>query len=393
MARVLPFRALRFTSLEQVSRRLAPDVASLSESERRSRAEQDPLHVLRLYDSPDPWAALRRWEEQGHLISEEPSMYVVESAPAEPLLRKTAVRFLLGAMRAEEEGVSEMERLPERIATPPLEPVTVLAADDHQVLRTLFAEVVADNFPVWESTVEGQRLRMWRVSNAGIARRLRSTLEEVPTRPHGRVPERGAFLAAIVPLSDPGLTLVPFHRGIRGLETFDPVRFLALMKDFARVYDLDAPLTNDAGLAAAREKLANLSVGRHAVLFVKPDGHGCVLRFLQALELDHIPAAPKNPTLRSLDLALLNALVLRTVLGIQEPESPRHPNIYPLSSLHELVDKVVGGTFQAGFALNPPPVWELRAVMEAAQSLPPRTMRVAPTPPAGLLFLDPKMLG
>jgi hypothetical protein len=51
---------------------------------------------------------------------------------------------------------------------------------------------------------------------------------------------------------------------------------------------------------------------------------------------------------------------------------------------------VLAGTFQAGFALNPPPLWEVRAVMEAAQTLPPKTLRVAPAPPAGLLFLDPE---
>ena len=51
---------------------------------------------------------------------------------------------------------------------------------------------------------------------------------------------------------------------------------------------------------------------------------------------------------------------------------------------------VESGLFQAGFALNPPPVWEVRAVMEAAATLPSKTLRVEPLPPAGLLFLDPE---
>lgn len=393
MAHVQPFRALRFASLEDVSRRVVPDIESLSEADRRSLAQQEPLHVAKLYASPDPWAALRRWEDAGLVVSEAPALYLVETQSADIFSRLPPVRFLLGAMQAEEAVDVELERHPDRIATAPLEPVPVLAADDHGVLRSLFADVVRDNFPVWESDIAGQRIRMWRIGNPGLARRLRSVLAEVPARPHGAVPERGSFLAAIVPLSEPGLRMLPYHRGIKDLPTFSADRFLSLVSDYARIFELEQPLTTRLGFDAAREELGTLSAGRHAVLLVLPQGQGRILRFRQALELDHIPAAPKSPTLRSLDLALLNALVLRTVLGIQNPESPTNPNVHPVRSLRELVAQVDAGVFQAGFALNPPPVWELRAVMEAAQSLPPRTMRVSPAPPAGLLFLDPRAQG
>lgn len=389
MAHVLPFRALRFASLDEISRRLVPDAGALGDQGRRRLADQDPLQVARLYDAADPWAALTRWQQEGHVVSEAPALYLVETQPTDRLLRLPPVRFLLGAMRADAE-LRELETGPSRIATPPLEPIPVLAADDHQVIRTLFQDVIADNFPVWESFVGDQRVRLWRLGTGGVGKRVRAALDEVPLRPHGRVPEGGSFLAAVVPLSDPGLRMVPYHRGIRGLPTFSAERFLALVKDYARLYELEVPLGEPEGIDRAREQLATLSAGRHAVLLTLPGGTGHILRFRQGMELDHIPAVPRSPTLRSLDLALLNALVLRTVLGIKDPEAPAHPNVYPVDSLRELVEKVNAGTFQFGFALNPPPVWELRAVMEAAQSLPPRTLRVSPVPPAGLLFLDPR---
>lgn len=366
MARVLPFKALRFASLT--------DTAG---------------QVARLHDAPDPWAAVKRWFEAGELVAEPSSLYVVETQSADSLTRRPPVRFLLGAMKADDEGLLELERAPDRNAMPDLAPVPVLAADDHGVLRGILEEVALQGVHVWESVVDHQRLRMWRVAGGGLARRLRSALAEVPARPHGKVPSKGAFLAAVVPLSEPGLELAPYHRGLKGLATFDPGRFLALVGDYARTYELDAPLNTGAGLDAARERLATISRGQHAVLFVLPDGQGKLLRFRQGLELEHIPAVPRSPTLRSLDLALLNALVLRTVLGISDPEAPGHANVHPVVSLDELVRKVEEGVFQAGFALNPPPVWEVRAVMEAAQSLPPRTVRLGPLPPAGLLFLDP----
>ena len=64
--------------------------------------------------------------------------------------------------------------------------------------------------------------------------------------------------------------------------------------------------------------------------------------------------------------------------------------MFAVQGLDTLVRDVQSGKFQVGFALNPPPLWEVRAVMEAAQSLPSKTLWVEPAPPAGLLFLDPE---
>src|SRR5215207_7640089 len=84
MARVVPFRALRFASLEAVPRRAIDDIAAVRDQGRRPAVE-DPLHVLRLYAAPDPSAALLRWEAAGHLVSADPALYLVEARPANPI--------------------------------------------------------------------------------------------------------------------------------------------------------------------------------------------------------------------------------------------------------------------------------------------------------------------
>ena len=159
------------------------------------------------------------------------------------------------------------------------------------------------------------------------------------------------------------------------------------MGGYARIYDLAGSLDAQEGRAEAAERMATLARGSHAVLLVLPGGRGKILRIRQGLELQSYPAVPRNPTLRSVDLALLDALVLRTVLGLKDPERSEHA--VAVASLHELVSRVDAGELQAGFALHPPPLWEIRAVMEAGQSLPPRCIRVEPLPPQRLLFLDP----
>jgi hypothetical protein len=256
------------------------------------------------------------------------------------------------------------------------------------VLRDLLAEAAERSVLVWRGSFDGSQLALRRIEPSPLSKRLQSALDEAPLRPLSALDERGPSLAAVVALSDPGLRFAPVHRGIRNLDTFNEDTFLRLASGYARSYDLDAPLTSPGGLEAARERLATLITGHHAVLLVLPQGRGRILRFRQGLDLAHIKAVPRNPTLRSLDLALLNALVLRTVLGIQEPEAPGHPNVFAVNSLQQLVEDVERGVYQVGFGLNPPPVWEVRAVMEASATLPPRTLRVEPMPPAGLLFLD-----
>jgi hypothetical protein len=365
MPAVLPFRALRFVSLEEGARR-----------------------VPGLSGAPDPWAVLRRWEEQGDVIHEDPALYLVETKPWDSHSPHSAVRFLLGAMSAD---LPELEGSSSRSSVPTLDPVPVLAADDDHSLRDLFASIANARPPVWESRLGSQHLRMWRIGSSQEIRRVHRLLDASKVRPHGEIPEDGQFLAAVVPLSEPGLRFLPYHRGVRGLPAFDPERFLALVSDYARVYELERSLDDPGGLDEARARLAALAPRQHGFLLVLPRGESRLLRFRQALELSLIPAAPRSPTLRSLDLALLNSLVLRTVLGLRDPESPKHPNVFPVESVSELVRQVEEGVFQAGFVLNPPPLWEVRAVMEAAQALPPRTVRVAPSPPAGLLFLDPQM--
>lgn len=378
MARVLPFPALLSTLASQ----LQPEQGSASVGR-----PLQPAHVRPLLEAPDPAAELVRQRDSGALLRDaRPALYLLELLPDGPSVRATPVRYLLCGLQKDSAQPLESEPYLPRCAQ--VEPAVTLAADDHGVLRALLAEASERSVLVWRGAFEGRQLALKRIELPAIAKRLQAALDEAPLRPLSALDERAPSLAAIVALSDPGLHFAPVHRGVRGLETFNEDTFLRLVGGYARAYDLGEPLTGTAGLEAARERLATLITGHHAVLLVLPQGRGRILRFRQGLDLAHIRAAPRNPTLRSLDLALLNALVLRTVLGIQEPEAPGHPNVFAVHSLEELVEGVERGTYQVGFGLNPPPVWEVRAVMEASATLPPRTLRVDPMPPAGLLFLD-----
>lgn len=378
MARVHPFPALLST------------LGSHLEADRpHSRGVPQPSHIRPLLEAPNPDAELGRWRASGAVLRDpRPALYVVELHGPAGKLSGPPVRFLLCSLRPD--AALPLEHDPYRPRSWCAEPAITLAADDHGVLRALLAEAAERGSVVWQGAFDGARVVLRRIEPSAVSKRIQAVLDDAPMRPLAALDEQHPTLAAVVPLSDPGLQLEPIHRALKGVDTFNEDTFLTLVTAYARVYELDEPLTTPRGLAAARERLATLITGHHAVLLVLPEGRGRILRFRQGLDLAHLKAAPRNPTLRSLDLALLNALVLRTVLGIQEPEAPSHSQVFPVSELEELVQGVQSGLFQAGFALNPPPIWEVRAVMEAAATLPPWTLRIEPLPPAGLLFLDPE---
>lgn len=380
MARVLPFSAL-LPSLE--SHLTADDGGCPFNAPPRSS------YIRPLLDRVDPAAELGRLRAAGAVLRDtRPALYLAEVYSSAGRLGGPPVRFLLCALSPD--AAEPLETEPYRPRSAQVEPTITLAADDHGVLRGLLAEAAERSSAVWQGTFEEAPMSLRRIEPSPVARRIQAVLDEAPLRPLAELDERRPSLAAIVPLSDPGLHFEPVHRAIRGLDTFDEDTFLTLVTAYARVYELEEPLTTSRGVAAAHERLATLVRGHHAVLLVLPGGRGKILRFRQGLDLAHLKGAPRSPTLRSLDLALLNALVLRTVLGIKDPEDAGHPQVFAVQGVESLVRGVHAGMFQVGFALNPPPLWEVRAVMEAAQTLPAKTLRVEPAPPAGLLFLDPE---
>lgn len=389
MAKLLPFHALRYA--DGGSSRIRESYAALDARARRQLTLGDPRHPLLLHAAPHPPGIVRGWLQEGVLSKDDrPALHVLELEPL-PLERayRPTLRLLLGLIAPDTE-VLPLEEGAEATRIPPVRPVEAVVADDHRVLHQLLDEATAHLPPLQEQRLESCTERLYRLEPSALTKRIQAALDESPLRPLSPPSPALPTLVAVAPLSDPGLRLLPLHRAIRGLPTFEAGRFLTLVREYARIYDVDVRLDTARGLAMARERLAILAAGYHAVLLVLPGGEGKLLRFRQALDLTHLRAAPKSPTLRSLDLALLNSLVLGTVLGIERPGEPGHPQVFTEPRLEELVAGVESGTFQAGFALNPPPVWEVRAVMAASQQLPPRTLRLRPAVPEGAVFYDPE---
>lgn len=321
---------------------------------------------------------------------EGPAFHLLEASvtgPQRSALPDPPVRFLLGQLAAGD-ALELLEQAAVPSEHPELEPVVGLVADTDGTFRGVLDEASTRVVRTAERRSDGYVLKLGRVEQGALTRRALAALEQSAIRLLSPVIDPARQVAAFVSLSEPGLRLEPVHRGLRGWSTFREDTFLRLVGEYMRVYELPASLETRAGLREAEARLASMTPG-HAILAVLPRGRGVILRLRTGLDLGHIPAVPRNPTLRSLDLALLDALVLRTVLGVREPELKDHPNVTRVASLEALVASVRSGELQVGFGLNPPPAWEVRAVMEASAMLPPATFRLSPSLPSGFVLAEP----
>lgn len=335
---------------------------------------------------------LARWRSAG-LLSRDLStgLHLLEArvvGPQRTVLPDPPVRYLLGKLPPATQ-LETLESTPDAAAATELDPAVVLVDDPEGAFRGVLDEASMSAERLVETRIDGHLVQLSRIPQGGLTRRIHATLDASALRTLQPPSESERQLAAFVSLSEPGLHLLPIHRGVRHWPTFREDTFLRLVAEYLRIYPLAEPLTTATGLEQAREKLASLASGHHAMLAVLPAGRGVILRVRQGIDLGHIPAVPRNPTLRSLDLSLLDALVLRTVMGIKDPEAPDHAHVVPVGSVDALVEQVERGVLQVGFALNPPPVWEVRAVMQARATLPRDTFRLEPAPPSGFVFVDP----
>ena len=196
------------------------------------------------------------------------------------------MRFLLCALAPD--AAEPLETEPYRPRSAQVEPTVTLAADDHGVLKGLLAEAAERGSVVWQGTFQGAPMSLRRIEPSPVARRIQAVLDDAPLRPLAELDARRPSLAAVVPLSDPGLHFEPVHRAIKGVSTFQEDTFLRLVTAYARIYELDEPLTSARGVALASERLATLVRGQHAVLLVLPEGRGKILRFRQGLDLSLI---------------------------------------------------------------------------------------------------------
>lgn len=237
--------------------------------------------------------------------------------------------------------------------------------------------------------------RLWRVSDPAIIRLLTSTMadkkliiadghhryetalnysrEHAPSAPaksehnatdlpHPAYPE-AAVMMTFVNMDSEGLVILPTHRVVHSLTSFDPVTFTKAAEQFFAVEKLaDAPPESYIETLRKQTGTSFVAVTRSGAF---------LLRSRPEPSASALASLPENQ--RQLDLSHLHTIVLDKLLGLDAERVREQTNIRYLRDAGEAVEQVHRGEADVTFLTNPVMMEQLREVAFAGSVMPQKS--------------------
>jgi uncharacterized protein (DUF1015 family) len=405
---VVPFRGERYAPAH-VSAVLAPPYDVIAAEDRPRYAARDPHNIVHLI-VPEASAGetryaraaalLETWRREGAL-KQDPAdaVYVVAQGFVLPTgERRTrlgmfaavaAEPFAAGRVRPHERthAAPKADRLALLEATRTnLESIFLLAPDGDRALAHALGRAAAGP-PDVQAELDGVDIRLWVV--AGAAALDLATLAGRPPLyiadghhryetavAHAKAhPKANRVLSLVVSATDPGLTILPTHRMIFGASP-DRDRLIAAWRQWFDVGRV-------APGADRLERLAELGRGRTACLVAFPGEHDVSLVLKPDAVLDAVPDMGKTPAVRALDIARVEALVVRMILGA----GTTTPALGYTADPQAAFAAVRTGGAVAAVLVNPTRVEQVFAVADSGGVMPPKSTYFVPKVPSGLVLL------
>ncbi len=414
MATIQPLRALHFDpartgGLQPV---VAPPYDVIDAAGRSELAARSPYNVVEI-DLPeadgDRYAhaaeVLAGWRAGGVVVQDaQPSIWPLEQDYVGPDGRARTRRGFLARVRVEEYGPGRV-RPHERTHPGPREDRLRLTRATRANLSPIFSlfsdpenaawgalEPFTGASP-WAETVDpdGTRNRLWRVEDASAIERVAraaagaelliadghhryETARVYADEIGGEGPHR-YVLMYLVALEDPGLTVFPTHRLVRGLT---PARQESLAAAIRRDFSVAELESTDQLPPASGDTVQLGYIDAH---FKQP--FRLVLKD-QAIADRALP--DHAAAYRRLDTAVLEALILKGALEMTDEHIDHLDGLGYARDDAEALELVLAGDYDAAFFMAPTPVRRVQEVAAAGESMPPKSTYFFPKVPTGLLF-------
>ncbi len=414
MAQIEPLLALHYDlektgGLQDV---IAPPYDVIGERQREELEARSPYNVVRI-DLPrgngdayeNAARTLERWRADGVIVRDDnPAVWALAQEYTGPDGQRRSRQGFLARVRIEEYGAGRVrpherthpgpkeDRLRLTRATKAnLSPIFALYDDREQRARTALKTAI--EAPPWGEATDddGTVNRLWRVEDEAAIDSLQTagaTSELLIADGHHRYetariyaeevasdgPER-YVLVCLVALQDPGLTVFPTHRLVRGLRE-DQHETLALA--IGRDFDIE-PLNDPRELEPAPG--GEVRIGYIDAHFKRP--------FMLTLKDQRIAdsALPGHaPPYRRLDTAVLEALLLKGALEMTDGQIDHLEGLGYARGAAEARALVETGEYDAAFFMAPTPIERVQAVADAGETMPPKSTYFYPKVPTGLVF-------
>ncbi len=413
MADIQPLRALHYDlertgGLQDV---LAPPYDVIDETERARLEARSPYNAVRI-DLPvgeDRYRAAARtlaaWRAEGVVVQDrEPAVWPLEQTYVGPDGGERTRRGFLARVRVEDYGPGRI-RPHERTHPAPKEDRLELMRATRMNLSPIFSLFSDPEAGVWrglepattgapwaQATDDGGTVtRLWRADDADAIAAVHRTLgsaELLIADGHhryetartyadevgGEGPQRYTLMC-LVALEDPGLTVFPTHRLLRGVR---PDQHETLATAIRRDFEIQE-LPDTAQLAPGAE--GGVRFGYIDSHFQRP--------FMLTLKDPAIADAALRghaEPYRRLDTAVFEALILRGALQMTDGDIDHLSGLRYARDFDEALRLVQTREWDAAFFMAPPPMEQVQAVAAAGEHMPPKSTYFYPKVPTGLVF-------
>jgi uncharacterized protein (DUF1015 family) len=403
---VAPFRGERYAAVERLNALIAPPYDVIDQAERAryaALAAENIVHVM-LPEAPsgkpedDRYRAaaerLESWRRSGVLRRDpEPVLYVLAQDFTLPTGERLSRRGVFAAVAAEgyeprrvrphekTHAGPKADRLALTRATATnIESIFLLAPDRDRALATALANV-SQGKPDATAELNGVGIRLWIVRDVS-----RFPFPDSPlyiADGHHRYETASAYalenpaadrvLALIVSAQDPGLAVLPTHRVIFGAGR-ELERMLPRWREWFDVQPLAPgrdPVTMLASLGHDRTACLVADRSRILTLLLKPGSLP-----------DRLPSLAQSAAVRDLDVATIESLVVKEVLGAGSST----PIVRYVADAKEALGMVQHGGAVMAVLLNPTKVEQVFAVADAGDVMPPKSTYFVPKVPSGLVL-------
>ena len=182
-------------------------------------------------------------------------------------------------------------------------------------------------------------------------------------------------LMCLVALQDPGLTVFPTHRLVRGLR---PDQHETLAEALRRDFDV-TELGSTAELAP--EPGDAVRIGYIDSHFRRP-----VMLTLKDPAIADAALPERAAPYRRLDTAVLEALILKGALGMTDEDIDELNGLGYARDFDQALELVETTAYDAAFFMAPTPIERVQEVAAAGESMPPKSTYFFPKVPTGLVF-------
>ncbi len=414
MADVQPLRALHYDQsvVGSLSDVVAPPYDVIDASQRAALIAKSPYNVVAVdlpQGEPDPYAAARElfdsWQRRGGLVrDEEPAIWAHTQDYSGPDGVARTRRGFFCRVRIEPYGPGKV-RPHERTHPGPKEDRLRLTRATEANISPIFSLFSDPSNAAWRALSpatetspwgevtdgDGTVHRIWRIGDPEAIAAVQAATapaELLIADGHHRYETMQAYadeiggdgehryiLMCLVALEDPGLTVFPTHRLVRGL---DDARREALEQALARDFEITdvspGELTPAPGRGPLEIGLLDQGGARARLLRLKD----------QAIADAALP--DRSPAYRELDTGVLETLILKNTLGFSDDDISHFNGMFYARDSEEAIAMVASGDYEAAFLMRPTPVEQVREVAAAGENMPPKSTYFFPKLLTGLLF-------